>query len=102
MVKKSLHYLLPSMAMLLLSGCIFANVVGTPGNLSTQPVVAGAGPQTGIAKCSLMLFGFIAWGDCSVETAMANGNITEIHSVSQKLVGMPIFYAKAHTIVKGE
>ncbi len=103
MIKRRLN-LMASLAitMMLLSGCLFANVVGTPENLTTQPVVQGAGAQTGVAKCSIMFIGLLAWGDCSVEKAMDNGNITELHHVSQKLIGVPLIYAKAHTVVKGE
>ncbi len=89
-------------AAFLLQGCIFANFNSTATSLNVPPIVDGEGVKEGMATCKALFFILFVWGDCSVETAMKNGDITELHQVNQKIVGVPIFFAKLHTVVKGE
>ncbi len=86
----------------LLQGCLFANVNSTATSLNVPPITNGEGVKEGMATCKAMFFLLFAWGDCSVETAMKNGDISELHQVNQKVVGVPLIFAKLHTVVKGE
>jgi hypothetical protein len=79
------------------TGFIYTNVIAAKG-----PVNPHAGhDKVGSAACTSIL-GFIGTGNCSIEAAVKNGNITKIHHVthhSRSYVGL---YARFEIIVYGE
>lgn len=70
----------------------------------TAPVTATS--NTGSAKvgtggCASIL-GWFAWGDCSIDAAMKNGNITKIHHVDHDAMSILGIYAQYTIKVYGE
>ncbi|WP_220092225.1 TRL-like family protein [Helicobacter sp. 16-1353] len=57
--------------------------------------------KRGEAVCSSVL-GIVASGDCSIQAAKKNGNITKVHSVDVESFSVLGFYASYTTIVIGE
>ena len=82
----------------LLSGCFWNSL--EPSSATTVPLVENSGSKTGMAKCSLVL-GFV-YGDCTVETAMLDGEITKATSVTQRVKNFLFLFGSKTTIVKGE
>ena len=58
------------------------------------------GPKTGQAKC-LSILGIVATGDCSIDAAAKNGNISEIKSVDVKTFSILGLFSEETTIVTG-
>jgi PBP1b-binding outer membrane lipoprotein LpoB len=92
---------------MLLSGC-----VSTPakGILYTNVTHSGVGiggivdskvkaDKVGTSTCTSLLG--VAYGDCSIDAAMENGNITNVNSVSHSTTSY-LLYGSYSTIVKGE
>ena len=57
--------------------------------------------KVGTGECTSIL-GMLALGDCSIDAAMKNGNITKIHHVDYDAMSVFFIYAKYTTIVYGE
>ena len=72
--------------LVLLQGCATSVPVGglfTDIQLPVSVTANGAGDKMGVAKCKSML-GMVATGDCSLEAAKKQGNITEVSHVDWK------------------
>ena len=93
------------------TGCYAGSGVGpayAPGFLYadyTYPAYANAGGQvgskTGEAKVTSIL-GLVATGDASIQTAAANGGITEVMTVDTHISNIVGVYSVTTTIVTGE
>jgi hypothetical protein len=57
--------------------------------------------KVGTGECTSIL-GMLALGDCSIDAAMKNGNITKIHHVDHDAMSFFWIYAKYTTRVYGE
>ena len=57
--------------------------------------------KVGTGECTSIL-GLLAIGDCSISTAMKNGNITKIHHVDHDAMSILWIYAKYTVKVYGE
>lgn len=64
---------------------------------ATSNVVGG---KVGESTCNI-LFGFIRWGDCSIEAAMKNGGLTKAASVDVKRVDYVFFATETTVVVSG-
>ena len=84
----------------LLSGC-FQNTL-EPSSATTVPLVENSGSKTGMAKCTYILFFIYVSGDCTVEAAMLDGEITKATSVTQRVKNVLFIVGSTTTIVKGE
>jgi hypothetical protein len=100
------------LAALFLAGVM---VVSTSGCCSVTPMngtlfvdlkgpVAGGSAATGskVGEAKAMGILGVVTGDCSIETAMKNGNITKIHHVDNKVKNILGIYAEYITTVYGE
>lgn len=68
------------------------------------PVTATSNTGTakvGIGECTSIL-GWVGTGDCSIDAAMKNGNITKIHHVDHDAMSVLGIYAKYTIRVYGE
>ena len=77
------------------SGALYTDVKA-PGTATSS---TGASKE-GSATCHNVL-GLVAIGDCSVDTAAKEGNISQIKSVDNKVWSILGIYSTATTIVKG-
>lgn len=68
-------------ASLALSGCFMSVAAPTP-NLTVK-LDANQSVRSGSSVCTQVFYAF-AFGDCSVDTAMKNGNISKVHHVDSK------------------
>ena len=103
-----LKLFLISFAALILSGCAYNSPV--PGILYTGTTFPSgdkvrldsetAGKQ-GKSSCYSVL-ALVAFGDCSIKSAMKNGGITKIHHVDSKLNQVASLFYRYDTIVYGE
>lgn len=93
-----------------ISGCAGRGVIGgshVPGFLygdTSLPVSAAAGAQSvkeGRA-CASSVLGWVAYGDASINAAMAAGGITEVAFVDVQIENTLNVYAKYCTIVRGK
>lgn len=90
---------------LFLSGCAYANspVVGGLVTKIKAPITAtavSAGEKIGKAKC-MSILGIVAVGDCSVEAAKKNGNISEVSTVDVETLNVLYIYSHYITVVTG-
>jgi uncharacterized protein YceK len=112
-MKNLLTKILPiAILAIMFSGCVSvmkSPVLGVFYNGTTYPG-AGTGSvvkndvktdKTGTSTCSSILSLF-AFGDCSVDAAKKNGNITKVNSVDHKTKSYFIFYTTYSTVVQGE
>jgi len=89
-----------------LSGCAVMAMGPVVGPLTIDekgPVAVGpaaTAPKTGMAVAQGILL--VGWGDASISTAMANGNITKIHHVDCEVQNILGIYARYQTTVYGE
>jgi hypothetical protein len=83
------------------SGFLYTGVTDPAQNLA---VAVEPGPATKVGTSSAMgIFGLIATGDASVDTAMKNGGITKVHHVDHKVdLVLGGLWVNTTTIVKGE
>ena len=107
-MRKTVTYLvLVLLSVALMTGCAAMAVSPVTGFLYTDvkaPVAVTANPtysKSGTAKCSSIL-GFVATGDCSIETAMKDGGITKVHHVDHESTNILGIYAEYTVIVYGE
>jgi hypothetical protein len=95
---------------MLLSGCVTSSPV--VGGLYTGTTHSGVGTggivdnkvkadKVGTSICTSIL-GMFAYGDCSVDAAKKNGNISDVNSVSHDSTRYFLFFSSYSTIVKGE
>ncbi len=87
------------LAMLPLSGCLYANVkLPLDSNLENTDL----GDKVGQSDAHSVL-GLVAWGDAGTQAAAAEGNIETIkHADQQHLSVLGIVYARYRTIVYGD
>ncbi len=94
-------------ASLVFSGCAAVGMSPVLGVLYTDvkaPVTATnnpKGPKTGEAKCMSVL-GLVAVGDCSIEKAAKEGNISKVHTVDYNNMSILGLYSEIKVIVTGE
>lgn len=90
---------------LMLAGCATSYPTGRLFTNVSLPVTAtgasGAAESVGVATCKSYL-GMVALGDCSIQAAMENGNITEVHSVNWKVKNILGIIGTYKVIVRGE
>ncbi|WP_295702277.1 TRL-like family protein [Helicobacter mastomyrinus] len=94
-------------AMAFFSGCAIGSTAGLASGAlysdMTGPVAAtsaAGSSKEGRATCSNIL-GLISVGDCSVDAASRNGNVSQIKSVDTKIWSILGIYTASTTIVKG-
>ncbi|MFR9543882.1 MAG: TRL domain-containing protein [Rikenellaceae bacterium] len=75
---------------------------GTVYTETTQPIAAGSGggSKVGVSESATIL-GIVAIGDASIEAAKANGRISSVSTVDQKVSSILGIYSKFTTTVKG-
>jgi hypothetical protein len=61
----------------------------------------GKAVKMGTSKCTNVL-GIAAWGDCSIDAAAKNGNISQIHHVDYDAFSVLGVYARFTTMVYGD
>ena len=106
--RKIIYFLLSTVATLILSGCAYNSPV--PGILYTGTTFPSgdkvrldsetAGKQ-GKSSCYSVL-ALVAFGDCSIKSAMKDGGITKIHHVDSKSTQFLFIMYRYDTIVYGE
>src|SRR5690606_39830698 len=89
---------------LLLQGC--ATTMHPVGILYTdvESGVAATSSPSGVRQgqaCATSVLGLVALGDMSVETARKNGAVSMVTSVDVRRSGIPVFYTRYCTIVRG-
>ena len=103
-----LKLFLISFAALILSGCAYNSPV--PGILYTRTTFPSGdkvrldsetASKQGKSTC-YSIFALVAFGDCSIKSAMKNGGITKIHHVDSSSMNVLYFLFKYDTIVCGE
>jgi hypothetical protein len=103
-LKKSLIFF----AALILSGCAYNSPV--PGVIYTEATFPSGDKvkldsdtvsKQGKSSCYSVL-GLVAYGDCSINSAMKEGGITKIHHVDSTSMNVLHFYFRFDTIVYGE
>jgi hypothetical protein len=57
--------------------------------------------KVGVGECTSIL-GFVATGDCSIDTAAKNAKITKIHHIDHDAMSVLFIYAKYTIKVYGE
>ena len=103
-----LKLFLISFAALILSGC--ANNSPVPGVIFTYTTFPSGDKvkldsetvsKQGKSSC-YSVFALVAFGDCSINSAMKHGGITKIHHVDSKSSNFLFFMYRYDTIVYGE
>ena len=103
-----LKLFLISFAALILSGCAYNSPV--PGAFFTGTTFpsgdkvkldAETASKQGRSSC-YSIFALVAFGDCSINSAMKHGGITKIHHVDSKSTNFLFFMYRYDTIVYGE
>ena len=93
---------------MLLSGCVSSPVTGMFYTNAIHPGVGSGGivdnniktEKVGTSTCKSIL-GLVAYGDCSVDAAKQNGEITKVNSIDHQSK-KAMFYGSYSTIVRGE
>ena len=93
-------------AVVFISNCamVSAPVTGFISTSVKAPVTATSNPQgskEGKSVCK-SIFGLFAYGDCSVEAAVIDGQISEISTIDAKSFSILGIYSSYTTIVTGE
>ena len=89
--------------LLLFSGCASTSPVGVLYTEAKLPITAtssAGASKEGTATCTSILK-LVVTGDCSIEAAAKNGNITNIKSVDSSVYSILGIYSTYTTIVKG-
>ena len=95
-------------AVLILSGCAYQSPV--PGAIFTGTTFPAGDKvnldgetanKQGKSTCT-SIFALVAFGDCSIKSAMKDGGITKIHHVDSSSMNVLYFFFKYETIVYGE
>ena len=103
-----LKLFLISFAALILSGCAYNSPV--PGAFFTGTTFPSGdkvkldsetASKQGRSSC-YSVFALVAFGDCSINSAMKDGGITKIHHVDSKSTNFLFFMYRYDTIVYGE
>ena len=103
-----LKLFLISFAALILSGCAYNSPV--PGVFFTGTTFPSGdkvkldsetASKQGKSSC-YSVFALVAFGNCSITSAMRDGGITKIHHVDSSSMNVYIFFFKYDTIVYGE
>ncbi len=79
---KTIRVIAAALAVLTLSGC-YAHFQAPAPDLSV-PLKGDSAEKAGSAECTQVLWSF-AFGDCSVQSAMENGNLQRIHHVDSEV-----------------
>ena len=109
-MKKLLMVAVCGILMLNVVGC--AGVMGAPlfgfvysdykyPHVRTEVVNNGVGSKQGMAMAKSIL-GIVAIGDASVEQAMRQGNIQQIHTVDHHIMSILGLYTEWTTLITGE
>jgi hypothetical protein len=109
MLKTTMKLISASTLAFMMSGC-YANLAEfgypTPGllfNGSQQAIAVGGGSGTKRGEaCASSIFGLIAFGDGSIDTAKSNGGIQQVATVDQQVLNILGLYRSACTVVKGQ
>lgn len=91
-------------AVMLLSGCASHPTMGALYSEIKAPISATAnssGMKTGESDECTSILGLVATGDCSVENAKHNGNITEVSTIDYQSKNLLGIIHKGRTIVTG-
>ena len=103
--KKKLHIFALIALLPLFVGCATSFPVGMIYTELQLPLEAGGASgkatKVGVAECKSIL-GLVATGDCSIDAAKRNGNITKIHYVDWQAENILGVIGKYKTIVYGE
>ena len=103
-----LKLFLISFAALILSGCAYNSPV--PGVIFTNTTFPSGdkvkldsetASKQGKSSC-YSVFALVAFGNCSITSAMRDGGITKIHHVDSSSMNVLYFFYKYDTIVYGE
>ena len=78
------------------SGALYSNIV-----IPYQIENGVESTKEGKAEC-LSVLGLVATGDCGIEAAKRNGNISEVSVVDIRYNNILFFFTKTTTIVRGE
>lgn len=80
-------------------GGLYTNVTSPSGDkVATEAVNFD---KMGEATCKSVL-GLVAWGECSIDGAMKNGQLTRVHHVDQLTMSIAFFYSEYTVKVYGE
>ena len=107
MKKTILCMMIGLISLVLLTGCamVASPVNGGLVTSLTAPITATASTSSynkvGSSSCTSIL-GWFASGDCSIDAAAKNGNITKIHHVDYSASSVLGIYSKFETHVYGE
>jgi hypothetical protein len=87
----------------LFSGCAIRPTQAFVYSDTTAPLNAtsATGSKVGISDECTNILGIIATGDCSIESAKKNGNISSVSSVDWKGTNILGIYSTGRTIVRG-
>ena len=86
------------------TGCAYSPVMGTLVTNVTLPKTsteAANGGKIGKSSCTSIL-GIVAFGDCSIQAAKADGAIDVVSTVDYELFSVLGIFAKQTTIVRGK
>ncbi len=106
--RKIIYFLLSTVATLILSGCAYNSPV--PGVIFTSTTFPSGDKvkldsetvsKQGKSSC-YSVFALVAFGNCSITSAMRDGGITKIHHVDSSSMNVLYFFFKYDTIVYGE
>lgn len=79
-------------------GFVFASVRWTD---KASPNIIGNGDKVGSSE-AVNILGIAAFGDATVEKAMKEGNITEVHMINHEFQTILFLFNTFKTIVKGK
>ncbi len=103
--KNKMQLILLIVLLPLLIGCATPYPVGFLYTEIKLPVegeaVSGKATKVGIAECKSIM-GWVATGDCSIDAAVKDGNITKIHYIDWEAENILGVIGKYKTIVYGE
>jgi len=92
---------------LIISGCSASPVTGIFYTDVTYPsgdkvaTEAVRSDKVGVASCQSVLF-LVAWGECSIDAAMKEGDISKVHHVDQTSMNAYFFFSRHTVKVYGE
>lgn len=102
---KKIYLVFATCIVFMMMGCATIIPIGTLYTEAKMPMMvtsnSGDSLKTGVSQCTSM-FGLVALGDCSIETAKKNGGITKVHSVDANVKNILGIYGVYKVIVTGE
>jgi TRL-like protein family len=98
-MKRIMHVVVATMAVLILSGCVYSHVL-TPYDTDLNKTVLGQ--KQGKASMESVLW-LIAWGDASTAAAAKQGGLTTVNHMDRETLFVLFgLYSKSTTIVYGD